>query len=100
MQGDKKVSYTEQVILTTLVKGIYDMETLAEVLSIEPHMNIADTILLIEARETRKRIAGILAGSSPASSQANNKDLVAEESEQGADRVESRRDRGRNGHGR
>ena len=69
------------------------METLAEVLSIEPHMNIADTILLIEARETRKRIAGILAGSSPASSQANNEDLVAEDSEQGADRVESRRDR-------
>ena len=41
----------EQVILNTLLKGMYDMVTKLEVLSKDPQMELAATVLFIEARE-------------------------------------------------
>ena len=97
---DKKVSYAEQEILNTLVKGIYETETREEVLSKDPHMDLAATILFIEAREAGKRSAGVLSGSTPASGQANKTALVTEDRVQDTARGESCRYCGRNGHGR
>ena len=48
------MSYAEQEILNPLVTALYDEETKEEVLSKDPQMNLADTILLIEAREAGK----------------------------------------------
>ena len=92
--------YAEQEILNTLVKGIYDMETREEVLSKDPQMDLAATILFIEAREAGKRSAGVLSGSIPASSQANKAALVTEDRVQDTTKVETCRYCGRTGHGR
>ena len=48
------MSYAEQEILNPLVTALYDEETKEDVLSKDPQMNLADTILLIEAREAGK----------------------------------------------
>ena len=88
------------MILTPLVKGIYDMESMTEVLSKDPQMDLAATILFIEARETRMRSTGNMSGSNPASSQADNEALVGGDCEQDADRGGSCRNCGRNRHGR
>ena len=70
------MSYAEQDILNTLVKGIYDVETREEVLQ----MDLAATIIFIEARETGKRSTGVLSGGTPASGQANKATVVDKES--------------------
>ena len=65
-----------------------------------PQLDLAATILFIEAREAGKRSAGVLSGSIPASSQANKAALVTEDRVQDTIGVESCRYCGRTGHGR
>ena len=75
---DERVSYADHEILNTLVKGLYDTETKEEVLSKEPQMDLNATILFIEARESGKRSAGVLAGEAIASNQINRTAVAAE----------------------
>ena len=72
------VSFAEQEILNTLVTALYDEETREEVLSKDPQMNLADTILFIEAREAGKKSAAVLSGVGIASNQVHKTSLPSE----------------------
>ena len=100
---DEKVSYAERVILNTLVKWLYDTETKEKVLSNQPQMDLAATILFVEAMETGKRSAGVLSGDTVARNQINRTTVSAEgvfEDQKEVEETASCKYCGRYGHGK
>ena len=55
---------------------MYNVEAREEILSKEPQLDLAATVLFIEAKETRRRCAGILSGGTTAIGQANKAVVV------------------------
>ena len=54
----------EKEILNARVQGLYDVEARDELLSKEPQLDLAATV--IEGKETGRRSAGIMLGGTPA----------------------------------
>ena len=67
----KPTSYTDQIVLAAMVKGLNDDDTKMEILSKVTKMTLEDTITFIEARETGSKSATALSKNALASTSTN-----------------------------